>query len=194
MEIKVADVAELVDARDLKSLDGNVVWVRVPPPAPELAESRDASPKADSFLLSVQLELLARVESFEPGRRSIPANISPCLLNCFRILGRIPAVTFVTALVPSVVMMTPIRRALESKETATMTAAQKLTGIAVFAFAICGVLLSVRTIRPPVLLAGANLAETSRHSCFDMNGKAFEWGFSNVPFAATCDAKPGAPQ
>jgi hypothetical protein len=36
MEIKVADVAELVDARDLKSLDGNVVWVRVPPPAPKL--------------------------------------------------------------------------------------------------------------------------------------------------------------
>jgi hypothetical protein len=37
MEIKVADVAELVDARDLKSLDGNVVWVRVPPPAPRFA-------------------------------------------------------------------------------------------------------------------------------------------------------------
>src|SRR5712675_1124647 len=37
MEIKVADVAELVDARDLKSLDGNVVWVRVPPPAPSFA-------------------------------------------------------------------------------------------------------------------------------------------------------------
>ena len=35
MEINDADVAELVDARDLKSLDGNVVWVRVPPPAPE---------------------------------------------------------------------------------------------------------------------------------------------------------------
>jgi hypothetical protein len=34
MEINRADVAELVDARDLKSLDGNVVWVRVPPPAP----------------------------------------------------------------------------------------------------------------------------------------------------------------
>jgi hypothetical protein len=32
--INDADVAELVDARDLKSLDGNVVWVRVPPPAP----------------------------------------------------------------------------------------------------------------------------------------------------------------
>jgi hypothetical protein len=36
MEINNADVAELVDARDLKSLDGNVVWVRVPPPAPEI--------------------------------------------------------------------------------------------------------------------------------------------------------------
>jgi hypothetical protein len=33
-QINRADVAELVDARDLKSLDGNVVWVRVPPPAP----------------------------------------------------------------------------------------------------------------------------------------------------------------
>src|SRR5882672_11231671 len=33
-----ADVAELVDARDLKSLDGNVVWVRVPPPAPVSVE------------------------------------------------------------------------------------------------------------------------------------------------------------
>jgi hypothetical protein len=33
-KIKVADVAELVDARDLKSLDGNIVRVRVPPPAP----------------------------------------------------------------------------------------------------------------------------------------------------------------
>jgi hypothetical protein len=29
-----ADVAELVDARDLKSLDGNVVRVRFPPSAP----------------------------------------------------------------------------------------------------------------------------------------------------------------
>jgi hypothetical protein len=35
MQINEADVAELVDARDLKSLDGNVVRVRVPPPAPK---------------------------------------------------------------------------------------------------------------------------------------------------------------
>ena len=34
IRINDADVAELVDARDLKSLDGNVVRVRVPPPAP----------------------------------------------------------------------------------------------------------------------------------------------------------------
>jgi hypothetical protein len=34
-----ADVAELVDARDLKSLDGNVVWVRVPPPAPMIGRT-----------------------------------------------------------------------------------------------------------------------------------------------------------
>jgi hypothetical protein len=40
MEINRADVAELVDARDLKSLDGNVVWVRVPPPAPDVLDGR----------------------------------------------------------------------------------------------------------------------------------------------------------
>ena len=42
-------MAELVDARDLKSLDGNVVWVRVPPPAPAFAREakrvKAATPK-----------------------------------------------------------------------------------------------------------------------------------------------------
>src|SRR6478736_5192089 len=50
MEINRADVAELVDARDLKSLDGNVVWVRVPPPAPAFAlraTARHASPSVE---------------------------------------------------------------------------------------------------------------------------------------------------
>jgi hypothetical protein len=41
MEINKADVAELVDARDLKSLDGNVVRVRVPPPAPRMGSSEN---------------------------------------------------------------------------------------------------------------------------------------------------------
>jgi hypothetical protein len=43
MQINKADVAELVDARDLKSLDGNVVWVRVPPPAPANFDAKSAS-------------------------------------------------------------------------------------------------------------------------------------------------------
>jgi hypothetical protein len=91
-------------------------------------------------------------------------------------------------------MMTPIRRTLEPKETAMMTSAQKVAGVAVFALAICGVLLTVRADKPPSRLVASQFLEASRHSCFDMNGKAFEWGFSNVPFAATCDAKPDAPQ
>ena len=45
MEINKADVAELVDARDLKSLDGNVVWVRVPPPAPSKDALRATGPR-----------------------------------------------------------------------------------------------------------------------------------------------------
>jgi hypothetical protein len=53
-------------------------------------------------------------------------------------------------------------------------------------------LLTVQTARPPVHLAGANLADASTHTCTDMNGKPFEWGFGNVPFAAICDAKPDA--
>ena len=31
-----ADVAESVDATDLKSVEGNLVWVQVPPPAPNI--------------------------------------------------------------------------------------------------------------------------------------------------------------
>src|SRR5690349_16734856 len=43
-----ADVAELVDARDLKSLDGNVVWVRVPPPAPAFARGASEGCRAEA--------------------------------------------------------------------------------------------------------------------------------------------------
>jgi hypothetical protein len=73
-----------------------------------------------------------------------------------------------------------------------MTRLQKLAGVAVFAFAICGALLTAQATRPPVHLAGANLADASTHTCVDMNGKALGWGFGNVPFAAIYDAKPDA--
>jgi hypothetical protein len=56
-----ADVAELVDARDLKSLDGNVVWVRVPPPAP----------RHDAMMLVIGL-----------GWVTVPAGVSTSLIRC----------------------------------------------------------------------------------------------------------------
>ena len=34
-----AGVMELADVTDSKSVDGNIVWVRVPPPAPRRGES-----------------------------------------------------------------------------------------------------------------------------------------------------------
>jgi hypothetical protein len=70
-----------------------------------------------------------------------------------------------------------------------MTLTQKVAGSAVFAFAIGGVLLSVPTDKVASQPGPAHLAQTSRHSCFDMNGKPFEWRSVNVPFAASCDAK-----
>jgi len=73
-----------------------------------------------------------------------------------------------------------------------MTWLQMLSGIGVFAVATCGVFLTVQPARPPARLTDVNAAEPSRHSCVDMNGKAFEWRSTNVPFAATCDAKSDA--
>jgi hypothetical protein len=73
-----------------------------------------------------------------------------------------------------------------------MTRIQKLTGIAVFALAIGGFFLTAPSSRPPARLAAVNSAKTSKHSCIDMNGKAFNWSWGNVPFASICDAKPKA--
>jgi len=73
-----------------------------------------------------------------------------------------------------------------------MTLTQKVAGSAVFVFAICGVLLSVRADVPVAQPRLSRLAVASRHACLDMNGKPFEWRSANVPFAASCDAKPNA--
>jgi hypothetical protein len=73
-----------------------------------------------------------------------------------------------------------------------MTLVQKIAGSAVFLFAICGVLLSVRADFPPAQPGLSRFAEASKHACIDMNGKPFEWRSINVPFAASCDARPEA--
>src|SRR5262249_5655785 len=61
MQIKGADVAELVDARDLKSLDGNVVRVRVPPPAPSWHRSMKEMPSLARIPTSCDLTFDALV-------------------------------------------------------------------------------------------------------------------------------------
>jgi hypothetical protein len=61
-------VAELVDARDLKSLDGNVVWVRVPPPAPR------ASPRAAASIAQLEhLEKLCAMDACNLGDACTPS-------------------------------------------------------------------------------------------------------------------------
>jgi len=73
-----------------------------------------------------------------------------------------------------------------------MTLTQKVAGSAVFAFAICGVLLSVRADFPPAQPGLSRFAEASRHACLDMNGNAVRMAVGHVPFAANCDARPDA--
>jgi hypothetical protein len=72
-----------------------------------------------------------------------------------------------------------------------MTLTEKAAGSAVFAFALCGVLLSVHGDTPLAQAGLSQSAEAPRH-CLDMNGKPFEWRSVNVPFAASCDAMPDA--
>jgi hypothetical protein len=82
-----------------------------------------------------------------------------------------------------------------------MTPMQTLAGIAVVAIVASGAVISVqttssiRTTKPaaqPMASAAAAAPDRSTHSCSDMNGKAFGWSWSNVPFASTCDARPDA--
>ena len=51
----IADVAELVDAHDSKSCDGNIMWVRLPPSAPLTFFLHIK--KADLLTIKVQIKL-----------------------------------------------------------------------------------------------------------------------------------------
>src|SRR6266480_7247788 len=75
MEIKVADVAELVDARDLKSLDGNVVWVRVPPPAPKPDRTE---PRLESAGVSLDRARFGQKSNWRGSNSAERFGIAPC--------------------------------------------------------------------------------------------------------------------
>ena len=47
---------ELADVTDSKSVDGNIVWVRVPPPAPKQYNPNQIFPVGDGFGLFVCFE------------------------------------------------------------------------------------------------------------------------------------------
>ena len=51
-----AGVMELADVTDSKSVDGDIVWVRVPPPAPKQYNPNQIFPVGDGFGLFVYFE------------------------------------------------------------------------------------------------------------------------------------------
>ena len=57
---------ELVDVTDSKSVGGNIVWVRVPPPAP--AESLDAQSACGAFFFAYASVLAPKCHFFVSGR------------------------------------------------------------------------------------------------------------------------------
>jgi hypothetical protein len=76
-----------------------------------------------------------------------------------------------------------------------MTRTQTLVGVAVLAVAAGGAAFSIQATKPaaqPSTLRAIEAPGHSSRSCVDMDGKAFGWSWSNVPFASTCDARPDA--
>lgn len=71
-----------------------------------------------------------------------------------------------------------------------MTRMQALAGITVFAVLAGAAVISIQATNPAAQPPAAGAGETSSHSCVDLNGKAFAWSWSNVPFASRCDARP----
>jgi hypothetical protein len=76
-----------------------------------------------------------------------------------------------------------------------MTRTQTLVGVAVLAVAAGGAAFSIQATKPAAQPSAPSAIEGPGHSsrsCVDMDGKAFAWSWSNVPFASTCDARPDA--
>jgi hypothetical protein len=69
-----------------------------------------------------------------------------------------------------------------------MTRMQTLAGLAVFAFTAAGAVISIQAIKPITRTADASASALSRRACADMNGGTFNWSWSNVPFASSCEA------
>ena len=86
-----ADVAEQVDARDLKSLDHRVVRVRVPPSAPfslRKAHRRESATGFNRALLNKKLPVGAKICIKDPVIQSQNINEAHLSLNRFAIFQK----------------------------------------------------------------------------------------------------------